>query len=218
MQFSEETIQILKNFATINPSMHFRPGNQQITISPDETIVGKATFAENIPLEFGIYEFNKFLSVLSLFDKDSPPDIEFDTRNLTISQGSRRAHYGYCDIGLIKSVKKEHQLPVADLGFRLPQVTFSQIMKAANVMQLPNLAFVGDGSKISAKVFNLKGSTKDHMTYEVGDSVQEFETIFDVLTLKMLPRDYDVQVCHQGLTYFVAENLEYVIASTSVKK
>ena len=68
MKLSARTIQILKSFAQINPSLIFTPGNEIKTISPMKTMVAKATIAETIPQQFAIWDLSKFLGVLSLFD------------------------------------------------------------------------------------------------------------------------------------------------------
>ena len=39
MKFSERTLTVLKNFATINPSIVFNPGKTLRTISPTKTVM-----------------------------------------------------------------------------------------------------------------------------------------------------------------------------------
>ncbi len=39
MKLENRTVQILKNFATINPSMLFREGNTQVTIAPQRNLL-----------------------------------------------------------------------------------------------------------------------------------------------------------------------------------
>ena len=42
MQISSRTISILKNFALINPSIAFEPGNELQTVAPSKALMGKA--------------------------------------------------------------------------------------------------------------------------------------------------------------------------------
>ena len=42
MQLSNETINVLKNFATVNPNVVFKPGQQLKTISEAKTILASA--------------------------------------------------------------------------------------------------------------------------------------------------------------------------------
>ena len=68
MNLSEYTINVLKNYSQINPSVGFKPGNVIKTISPQKTVMTKATVDETFPSEGAIYDLNRFLGVLSLFD------------------------------------------------------------------------------------------------------------------------------------------------------
>jgi hypothetical protein len=49
MKFSDKTLTVLKNFASINPSLIFKPGQQLKTISPQKTVVAIATIDDVIP-------------------------------------------------------------------------------------------------------------------------------------------------------------------------
>ena len=57
MKFSNESIGILKNFATINPSIIFKPGSVVRTISPQKTVMAAATISETIESTAGVYDF-----------------------------------------------------------------------------------------------------------------------------------------------------------------
>ena len=46
MQISNETIDILKNFAMINPSIAFEPGNVLQTVATNKTIMAKAELVD----------------------------------------------------------------------------------------------------------------------------------------------------------------------------
>ena len=68
MQLSSDTLNVLKNFATINPNVVIKPGQQLKTISEAKTILANAQIVEDFPVEFGIYDLNEFLSVYNLID------------------------------------------------------------------------------------------------------------------------------------------------------
>lgn len=63
MQVSNETIEVLKNFAGINPNIVISPGQKLKTISEAKNIMAEADITEDFPLEFGIYDLHEFLSV-----------------------------------------------------------------------------------------------------------------------------------------------------------
>ena len=68
MKLSENTINLLKNFAGINPNMVFKAGSSIATIAEAKNIMASATVTETFPQEFGIYDLNEFLSTLTLVD------------------------------------------------------------------------------------------------------------------------------------------------------
>ena len=61
MKFSEETMSILKNFSAINNGIYFEQGNVVKTVSPKKSILAEAKTEDSVPVEFGIYDLNKFL-------------------------------------------------------------------------------------------------------------------------------------------------------------
>ena len=60
MKFSDVTLDVLKNFSSINSSMLFRSGNTIRTISPQKTIMAKATVDTDFPKRFAIYNLDRF--------------------------------------------------------------------------------------------------------------------------------------------------------------
>ena len=74
MKLSAKTLQVLKNFSTINPSIMFESGNVLSTISPQKSIMAKAKIDESVETNFGIFDLNRFLGVLSLFND---PNLSF---------------------------------------------------------------------------------------------------------------------------------------------
>ena len=71
MQLSSDTIKVLKNFGNINQGIYFKQGKVLKTMSSGKNILAEVTIKEDIPTSFGIYDLNKFLSVVSLHS-DNP--------------------------------------------------------------------------------------------------------------------------------------------------
>ena len=61
MKFSERTLTILKSFSTINKSILMKEGNVLKTITPEKTLVAKATITDSIPSQACIYDLSRFL-------------------------------------------------------------------------------------------------------------------------------------------------------------
>ena len=94
MKFDNATLQILKNYSTINHAILFQPGNVISTISSSKTVMAKATIEQTIPSSFAIYELSKFLATLSLFND---PDLKIEENRVVISEGKRKINYTFCD-------------------------------------------------------------------------------------------------------------------------
>ena len=85
MELTSRTIDILRNFANINPNIVVAKGNILKTMSIKKNLVVTAVIEESFPTDFGIYDLSEFLSVLNLVDN---PRIEFDEKNCSIRDGS----------------------------------------------------------------------------------------------------------------------------------
>ena len=82
MELSSRTVEILRNFSTINPNIVVNGGNVLKTMSIAKNIVSRAEIDESFPNTFGIYDLSEFLSVLSLVDR---PSITFGDNFCTVS-------------------------------------------------------------------------------------------------------------------------------------
>jgi len=86
MKLSEDTINVLKNFSTINQSLQVKPGNVLKTISPLKTVFVEATVTETFPKEAAVYDLNKLLAKVSLYKE---AELDFGEGKLHITTESR---------------------------------------------------------------------------------------------------------------------------------
>lgn len=215
MKLSEQTINILKNFATINPSLLVKPGDTLTTVSPSKNIFARCTVEEKFPKQFAIYELPKFLGVVSLFKE---PDLEFMKNQMRITSGRQSVNFTYADPNTIVSPTTDTvKFPSADVEFELLQEELQKLIRAAGVLQLPNIVVTGDGSKIKVAASNAKNPTTDTFSVEVGATDKEFNVVFTTDNIiKLLPATYNVKITLKGLAQFTSEQLTYFVA-TEVK-
>ena len=83
MKLSNQTISVLKNFASINQNLVIKEGNEFTTMSAMKNIVAKAEVEEIFPKEVAIYDLNEFLAALSLFTN---PILDFDDGFVMITE------------------------------------------------------------------------------------------------------------------------------------
>ena len=87
MKLSDNTLTILKNFASINNSILVKEGNRLRTISVAKNILAEAEITEEFPRDFAVYDLNQFLNGLSLHQD---PDLDFTEQSyLSIKEGKR---------------------------------------------------------------------------------------------------------------------------------
>ena len=220
MKFSKETTEILKNFATINPSLIFQPGKVQKTVSPQKTVLARANISENFDKEFAIYDLTQFISVMSMFED---PDVKFGTDTVVITNGNAKVNYRYAKSDLIQAPPaKEINLPSQEITFVIEAKALQSAMRAAGVLGLPEIAIVGKNKKayFTALDSRQKDDISNSFEYEVGESTVNYRMIFKLDNLKVLNREYEVRISSKGISHFrsTAGDVEYWIATEQGSK
>lgn len=209
MKFSDNTIEILKNFSLINPSLSFKEGNKLRTVSPNKTMLASAKIEDEISSDFCIGELTRFMSCLSLFEE---PEITFGEKSCIISGDNNKLEYVYTSENLITLPPKDDiKIPSSDVVFNLTNAAFSSIKKAMSVLSLTEMAFVGKKGKLFAKALNIKGVTADNFSIELGTVDSNFTVVLKNENLKMMPFDYEVIISSKGICQFSSENVTYWI-------
>ncbi len=215
MKINQNTLDILKNFSEINTNILIKPGTELSTISTMRNIFAKATIAEAFDSEFGIYDLNEFLAVVS---STHNPELSLQDKYMTISaEGSKsKVKYFYSDPSVIVSPTKEVNMPEADVSFSLSQANLTQLQKMAAILKTPDLALEGTkGGNIVLKVCDKKNDTSNNFDIVVGENATaDYTFYFKVENMKMISGDYDVSVSSKSISHFKNTKLpiEYWIA------
>jgi len=214
MKFSEKTLNLLKNFASINQSILFKKGNTIRTMSVMKNILAEVEVEEEFPRDFAIYDLVQFLNGISLYDN---PQIEFSNdSNLMIREGKdRKTKYFFADPSVIVSPpEKSISLPSQDVCFNLDSNQLASLLKASAVYQLPDLCAVGEAGVVKLVVRDKKNDTSNEYSITVGETDAEFCFNFKVENIKILPGTYEVVISEKLLSRFVSKNynLTYYIA------
>jgi len=211
MKLESRTMQILKNFSTINPSLMFKPGSTLNTMSPNKTVLAKASIKEQIPSSFAIYDLSKFLGVLSLFDQ---PELQVEEKQMVINGGQQKVRYTFAspDAIVIPS-EKEVNMPETEIKFKLTAEDLTKVMKAMGVMQLPEIAIVGEGGEMSIQAIDSKNPSADSYRVVLGENSNNFKMIFKAENIKIMSGDYDVSISSKGIGHFKGNDVEYYIAT-----
>ena len=214
---SKKTVDVLKNFSTINSSIVFRKGSTVRTISNAENILAKFTGEEVFPVDFAIYDLSQFLSGISLF---SNPQLEFDNENFVNIRGGRQsARYYFSDpeITLKSAPEKNVKFPGADIQFNLSGEELIQLQKASAVYSLPDLSFQSvEGENVIKLILSDKENDTSN-TYEQsisGCSTGTYSLDLKIENIRLLPGDYTVKVSKHLISEWTNQNLDltYYIA------
>jgi hypothetical protein len=215
MKINQNTLDILKNFSEINTNILIKPGTELSTISTMRNIFAKATIAEAFDSEFGIYDLNEFLAVVSSTNK---PELKLEDKFMTISaEGSKsKVKYFYSDPSVIVSPTKEVNMPEADVSFSLSEANLTQLQKMAAILKTPDLALEGTkGGDVVLKVCDKKNDTSNNFDIVVGENATaDYTFYFKVENMKMISGNYDVSVSSKSISHFKNTKLpiEYWIA------
>lgn len=211
---SQTTLNILKNFATINNGIIIKKGNTLRTISNAENILAAANVEESFPQTFAIYDLNQFLAGLSLFDS---PSLVFDNDDyVTIKDGRSRVKYYFSDpeITLKTAPDKSVKYPGSDIQFTLSASDIAAIQKATGIYKLPDLNISSD-EEIVLSVRDNEVSTSN--TYDIivpGTFEGSHSLDLKVENIRLLQGDYQVGVSKHYISEWKHLNLDltYYIA------
>lgn len=212
MKINSDGMKVLRNFSTINQSIIVSAGTTVSTMSPGRTVLARYVFDEPFPTEFAIYDLNQFMAVVSLFDD---PSFDFEDKFVTISDSESNSRYYFADKKLIAAAPTSGMdLPSNSMSFTLTEPSLKAIMQAANVMKLPEILVVGDGKNLSVVAGNMKNDSASNFARPVGTTDKKFKLAFKLENLKMMLGTYDVQISPDGISKWVAKNinLTYYVA------
>ena len=217
MKISKNTLNMMKNFSDINMSIEVKAGNLLRTVSVQKNILAEAQLESSFPQDFAIYEVNRFLGAVSLFDD---PDFQFGEKSVKIGNDNYSIDYVYCDPSMIVTPPENNiTVPDPEVKFKLTQDTLSRLLKAGNVLTTPEIVVEGgphpnDVMRIRAMDVNNDSSDTFHINLtDVSNAT--FRFVFKIENFKMIPGDYDVEISSKGIARFSQNQIQYWIATES---
>jgi len=194
MKISNETIEILKNFTTINQTFLFRPGNVIRTMHPGKHSFADAIVKEDFPIECAIYEMPKLISVLSIFES---PTIDFHESYVDISSEKDArfsVRYFYAAMNIVKEIIPPNKSLKFDKEFEtfdIAEIDMQRITKAAAFMQLPHFTFTNG----TIEVGNTKSKSSNTLAIKKEVVVDdEYSVTIKNAGLKLMSGGYSVTV------------------------
>jgi hypothetical protein len=214
MKLSENTLAILQSFSNINKSILIKSGNivktkPELTDSP--TV--KAKIDETFPVDFAIYEFKKFLQIISLFDD---PELDFKDTHVEIKdKNNKKSTIYYDDPRYVSGADydKNLKLPSVDVSFEVDYDTIQSVIKSSKTLGHSEICFRGEDDKLYVSSFEKR--QKDNFSIQIGETDKKFTMIFSISDFSIMKTKYDVELCFKGIAKLESQNLTYWIAPLS---
>jgi len=211
MKLSNETLAVLKNFGNINQGLLFKQGKTLKTVSSHRNILSEATITEEIPAEFGVYDLNNFLSVVSLH-KDEPT-FDFDSHHVVIvgNKGRSKIKYRFCEANMIVTPPdKQINMKDPEISFSLSAEDFDWVLRAASVLSSPHIAVESDGTKINIVTLDLQNDSAHTDSLEIADgNGDKYRMIFKTESLtKLMAGPYEVKIASAGVAHFKSTKMD----------
>jgi hypothetical protein len=217
MKLSDQTLTLLKNFASINANIVMNPGTVIKTMSESKTIMSQATITEDVPSKFGIYDLNEFLGVVNMFDS---PSLDFDQnmKFVKVAESNKSVKYFFSDTSILTSPTKDITMPPCEVTFTLTSADMANIRKAASALGVTDLVIRTSPNEV-AKLVVTDTEDATSNTYEVditncSAAGITCNFVFNISNFKFINDDYDVSISSKLLSNFKAKNnpVQYWVA------
>lgn len=200
MKISNDTLSVLKNFASVNTNLLVRQGNTLSTISAGKNIFARATVEENFDREFAIYDLNSLLGLLTLLEDT---EVDFGAESITMTKGRSTFEYYYADPEIIVGAP-DKQIEVDEFfTFDLLADDLNMIQKAAGINAAPMLSIIGDGTNVTLTVGDPATPKSNSFKQTVTDTDKVFKAHLQIENLKVLPGDYKVTISAKKFMHLV---------------
>jgi len=218
MKLSNDTVAVLKNFAAINSNLVVNEGSTVKTISEAKNILATATISESFPTNFGIYDLNEFLGVMSMFDS---PELQVadDNNSAIIKQDKRSVKYFFSDPSILTSPSKDIVMPDPEVTFKLTNDDMNALKRASSTLGVTDVIVngVANENKVTLQVTDVRDATANSFELELDEctrSTEAFKFVFNIANFKFVPGDYNVAITSKLISHFKNANVpvEYWVA------
>jgi len=215
MKLSDNTINVLKNYSTINESIVFEEGNRLRTVAKNKSILAETVIEETIPRRFAIYNLNQFIGAMQMFDR---ADLEFEEKLVKMKFSGTTINYTCADESLVvKPPEKDINFPDAEVKFVMSSENIERIRKASATLSLPEVVFKGEeGAEFVACVMDVNNTSSSVMEVPLGtNSTVKCSMVYKVEALKLITTDYNVAISSKGVGSFISgsDKYKYFIAT-----
>ncbi len=215
MNLSIETVNTLKNFSQINPSLVVKPGSELVTMSPSKTIIAKMITTEVFNQPFCIYELNKFLGVVSMLEE---PDFDFGDKSVTIKSKTGTVNYTYADESMVVApITNSIEVKNSVASFQLNKTELSSVIRAASVLQTDLVKVSSEDGQLKVGTANSKDATSHTFNVDIEtDGGNDFDMFLKTENIvKILPDSYTVTVSSNVIEFRNDTHIYWIVAENT---
>lgn len=207
MIITKDFIDGLKNFSSITTQIMFIEGTVQSIFVPERGIFASLKTDIEIDKSFGIYDLSKFLNIINLFIE---PEIEINNKTVRIFSNSEKkeVEYQLSNHIVYETNTEKYKNMINEVSFDMNFSDFSDINKAAHILNSKNLIFQGNGKRIILKISN-ENDNGDSASLEIGESNKVFKAIIDRDKLKLMNKNYNIRISKKKAIHFSSDVVDY---------
>lgn len=209
-------LEVMQNFGSINQNIVFKKGRTLRTVSEARNILANIELDEEIPLDFGIYDAQELVRVMSLVEN---AEIEFDQDYLSLSGNGSSIKYFYSEIDMLTQPPETLiTMPKPDVTFILTSEIQTKLKRAAAALGHKQISISSDADKVKLTITDTKNQTANLFSVVLDDgvvnSVLPPNLNINIDNLKLMQGDYNVEVSNKLISRFTHadRNLQYFIA------
>lgn len=230
IQYNKELFELLKDLSSINTQVVFEKneeGNVLIRRADSESTIAYQLVAPNEYFAFedeqiAFYNYPEFYQYLTAF---KTAELSIMDKSVTIKEGSSMTKYLLTNPESIPAGPKSINFTDPDIRLNLSSVELDELLKMIGLINSKKTQIVGNGKKITFKVYNNLHDNTFEKTFDV-ENLTDFEDEVDFVmfsdTFKNLPpkRDYVIEIKSQGFIRIslVDENVKLDIYTGRVKQ
>lgn len=211
-----ETIEVVKNFGTINQNLVFKQGNVLRTITDGRNVLAKAVLEDSFPKSFGIYDVNEFIGAFNLIDDGN---VSFEDKHISIANQNMAINYFYSDPEMLTNPpENDVNMPEGEIKFILTQEILNQLRKASATLGHKSVTIGGHtNGSVTLSIVDKSSATSNTYSVEVEGEILSDDLpalSINIDNLRLLPGDYQVEVSSKLISKFehTERDLTYWIA------
>jgi hypothetical protein len=212
---ANDMLEVLQNFGSINQNIVFRQGRTLRTVSEAKNILANIELEEDIPLDFGIYDAQELVRVMSLVDD---AEVIFDHDSLALSGNGSSIKYYYSDIDMLTQPPTTLvTMPTPDVTFTLTADMQNKLKRASAALGHKQISIGSEDGMVKLTITDTKNKTANLFSVKLegivsGDLPDNLNINID--NLKLMQGDYNVEVSNKLISRFTHtdRNIQYFIA------